>query len=571
MPNIAIQGGSPLGLIGLRSASINGVSTFNGGNTRNVNVDSYNEKMGSKSPGSLFTGTRILRAWPNIKGGDVLDKCGVDFGPDGVLKSDNVVRSALHNDTIYDTSILNIIEKLSGTKAELRPADFAFLKNIGVYPNNRLMVARRFAGPSNDNIMYNKKGGDLGPLSVMISWITENQDFLDISFGEEWVPAEADFKGILTSLGEDFGLGNAGGIGGAFGNILPLPGFTEVFQRKLLTNMGMNATDNQIPSGNPNLIKEAKRRKLVGYTDAGSGLSTKVSIKMVCEYELKFITGIDPTIVWMDLLGSILRFGTSKSDGYGLGASASSQMIRWANDPHQLTRDLTSKLTVIFTQMKADIFKEIMKGSGSIIGNINATQSSVKIDLKKNAEDFATKLGNITKTVIDASFSKYRVKIIGIINSLSGLPSTPWHITIGNPLRPVFCSGDMYTTNVSLKLGPILAFNDLPSSVTVEFTLENARPWGMQEIMAKFNSGYLRTVDVRKTYYETAINENTGRMEGQVQLTADGVAGTSGTSGVGGSTSTSTDKNSVNKINPTKDSPNSKQTSSDPYRKNKTK
>ena len=115
------------------------------------------------------------------------------------------------------------------------------------------------------------------------------------------------------------------------------------------------------------------------------------------------------------------------------------------------------------------------------------------------------KLVDIGIDTIKASVMKYRVEVMGIVNALSGNPSTPWHITIGNPLRPVFCSGDMLTTEVTLKLGPILAFNDLPSSITAEFTLTNARNLGMQEIMAKFNSGYLRTVDTQKSFFETMV------------------------------------------------------------------
>ena len=98
------------------------------------------------------------------------------------------------------------------------------------------------------------------------------------------------------------------------------------------------------------------------------------------------------------------------------------------------------------------------------------------------------------------------------------------------------------TTEVNLKLGHVLAFNDLPSSILVEFTLNNARNWGMQEIMAKFNSGYLRTVDVQKTFFETTVNfskgqvtsaEPVGVMPGEYMYTPEptGSAGTSGTSG----------------------------------------
>jgi hypothetical protein len=70
----------------------------------------------------------------------------------------------------------------------------------------------------------------------------------------------------------------------------------------------------------------------------------------------------------------------------------------------------------------------------------------------------------------------------------------------------------MYTTNVTITMGPQLAFNDLPSSIKVSFEISNARNLGMQEISAKFNSGYLRTVDVQKTFYETeAIIDKNGK------------------------------------------------------------
>jgi hypothetical protein len=110
---------------------------------------------------------------------------------------------------------------------------------------------------------------------------------------------------------------------------------------------------------------------------------------------------------------------------------------------------------------------------------------------------------------------KYRVEVMGIVNALTGNPSTPWHLTVGNPLRPVFCSGDMYTTDVTIKLGPILAFNDLPSTITCEFTLQNARSLGLQELLAKFNSGYLRTVDTQRTFLETTILMSGKNVTGQ--------------------------------------------------------
>ena len=575
MANRSILGGSPLGLIGVKSYySTTNMSTFNAGKTRNVDVQKYNVNSSSSSNegNSLFSGKRVFRAWPNIKIDDPTGIGDVDY----TNKTDTSTRKTLHNDSTYDVSVLNIIEKLSGTKAELRPADFAYLKNIGVYPNNRLMIARRFSTPAEDNIMVSKKATEVSSISTLMSWVPEGENFLDISFGEEWMEAEADFKGILTDLGTDMGISNLGGIGGAAGNALPLPGFTEIFQRQFLAKIGLIESDksNMIPAGNPNLIKQAKRRKTVGYSEASSGLKTTVNIKMVCDYELKYISGIDPTLVWMDLLSMITRFGTSESSGYGLTKDAAKTMKRWVNDPNALIREVSSKLTEAMNEIVSVIKETITKVFDKAVAIADGlsteevqktspdTATSPKADataaanLEKNAGDmFAAQiesaiaeLGEGLKDVLSGLLQKYRVKVIGIINALALLPSTPWHITIGNPMRPTFCSGDMLVDNVTMKLGPNLTFNDLPSSITIEFNLVNARPWGMQEIMAKFNSGYLRTIDAQKSYYETSkaktksgatVDESSGALPLYVYEDPAGSSGTSGTSGSAGSSGTS--------------------------------
>lgn len=556
----SILGGSPLGIIGVRSAATpDGFTSFNIDKSRNIKVQDYNKS----NAGTLFTGKRRIRAWADIKALPTIEADGEQYqdvtGAGADRTTNAFIQQTLHSDSVYDTSILNIIEKLANTKGQLKPADFAYLKHVGVYPNNRLMIARRFAAPTADNIMVKKKPTEIGSLSTLISWVPESEDFLNISFGEEWMEAEADFKGVLTSLGEDLGIGNLGGIGGAAGNVVPLPGFTEIFQRQFLASLKLldNTSANMIPAGNPNLIKQAKMRKTVGYSEAGSGLTCTVSVKMVCEYELKYISGIDPTIVWMDLIGTILRFGTSESETYGLSKSVSGKLIRWANNPHVLLKEVfasikdavkgiitevTAKIEEIFNKAK----ELVEKSEEEKLADPPAEPDPMAAANEEKSASLAV-LDSITKIrgdITDGLVQKYRVKIIGIINSLAGLPSTPWHLTIGNPLRPIFCSGDMLTKSVSLKLGPQLAFNDLPSSITVEFTLENARALGMQEIMAKFNSGYLRSIDVQKTYYETnqitsggkSYIEPIGVLPGETVVPPDTGTASGGTASVVGGT-----------------------------------
>jgi len=208
MANTYNLGGSPLGLIGVSSRpTADGMSTFNGGKSRNINVIAYNTgkpqdavTVGStmvRRPVSLFSGGALPNFWPNI------GKIGSDQDSTGVKTAYNGInRNTLHNNDIYDTSILNILEKLSKSQmAALRPQDFAYLKYLGVYPNNRLMIARRFISPVRDDILG--KGGTK-PVSILISWKPENEDFLSFTFGEEWEDADADFESVLNKMGGNF-------------------------------------------------------------------------------------------------------------------------------------------------------------------------------------------------------------------------------------------------------------------------------------------------------------------------------------------------------------------------------
>ena len=538
---MAILGGSPLGLIGLKSVPTNGMSGFNAGNSSNVVVNTYNRS----EAGSLFSGRRRLRAWPNISASVAKDPSGkiedrqdttglsdVYLDKEGKqtdkyissVKKDSKGSNLLHNNDVYDTSVLNILEKLGNTKGALKATDFAYLKYLGVYPNNRLMIARRFATPSADNIMVKRKGRDMASVATLISWVPENaESFVDITFGEEWVGSKADFTGILNSLGDDFSKSGAGKIAAGGAGALPLPGFTEIFQRKFLKELGLleDSKEGSIPAGNPNLIKEAKARKTVPYGSSESGLTCKIDIKMTCEYELKFIAGIDPTIVWMDIIGMIGRFGTSESANYGLSQAVAAKLGSWSANPYKMLDDIVLGIKDALLASK----KELEDGIKAVYSEatILAQEMFKKDDEKESPNQdgldaikaagvvakagyaMVSKLIYVGSEIIAASVMKYRVEMMGIVNALTGNPSTPWHITIGNPLRPVFCSGDMLVMTTNLKLGPELAFNDLPSSIIAEFTMSNARPLGLQEIMAKFNSGYLRTVDVQKTFFETTV------------------------------------------------------------------
>ncbi len=627
-------GGSPLGLINVKSGPNTGgkgyTATFNDGTTTDpVNVGYYNAGFGKAyengSGNSLFSGRKIFRAWPDMsyfqseespganqaaadyksiqqgkrlkyketmkkgKGNEGLETDIDVYEEDPTGMATQHKQRKLHNNDVYDTSVLNIVRKLEGTRGSLRMADFAYLKDLGVYPNNRLVICRRFGGAIGDNVFAphkilqeGKRRGTNAPYSTLITWVPQNEDFLKISFGEVWVEAEADFKDLLNRIGADvLGANTAGRVTESLGNAIPLPGFTEIFQRIVLQKLGFISNADMIPSGNPNLIKEAKRRKTIPYEQAGSGLSCTVSLDLTFEYELKFITGLDPTLVWMDILTNIVRFGTSVGSSYGLTGKLGKLIFSFLNNPigfvAQVVRDIISGIKAVAAKLKAEIAGMAADARNAIVDTeaekkaaddkknqartkaqndaktagtaFDGTKWDQEYESKQNKEDIKEKkraagqaiknlgnkvLGALTSFINTAAHgiaAKYRIEIQGILAALSGAPSTPWHVTIGNPMRPVFCAGDMYTQDVKLTLGPTLAFNDLPSSIKVNFTLTNARPWGLDEIMAKFNSGYLRSVDVQKSWLELREvvpqnTNNTNVKEGEENFTApDGIAG----------------------------------------------
>ena len=359
-----VLGGSPLGLIGVDAQPTrDGTSTFNAGKTRNINVVDYNLGRGKTS---IFTGGTRLNPWPNISvvgayadknTGDSNPTAGIDDKGQTINKP--YTRNTLHNNDVYDTSILNIIEKLSFSRsAALRPSDFAYLKNLGVYPNNRLMIARKFLTPLHDDL--NKI--QIAPKSVIISWKEPDKDFLDITVGENWVEADASFENVLNKMGEDFLGKNAGSKLGAAMNLVPLPGFTETIQRVVLQELGIiegGESNKGSPAGNPNLIKKAKRRSTSSGSEAWSGLKYTVSIQFDTEYEQKFISGIDPTVAFIDIVGNILAFGTQDSTSYGLKGSFANKIKNWAENPKSLIAEFIGLLKKGFAEIKKKITEAV--------------------------------------------------------------------------------------------------------------------------------------------------------------------------------------------------------------------
>jgi hypothetical protein len=111
-----------------------------------------------------------------------------------------------HSNQIYDISTQNIIDNLAGIEhMKLTYSDFAYLKDFGVYPNNRLFIARRYPTPAKDDLYSIESNKVNPPQSTIIGYLpTEEEDFIKLKFNEEWEQAEVSFTNLLNDLGKDF-------------------------------------------------------------------------------------------------------------------------------------------------------------------------------------------------------------------------------------------------------------------------------------------------------------------------------------------------------------------------------
>lgn len=359
---------------------------------------------------------------------------------------------------------------------QLRYQDFVFCKNLGVFPNNRLVVLRRFRNGVPDNLFNFLQSNDekiqeyAQPISTMITWWKPDTPFMIVGFKEVWDRNEkGDFFENLANKGNvkeekiiDFSLFN-------------LTENSMLFA--LLEGLGESAdgVGNFVnePGGNPNLIRNAAIRKT-----GGSGISSNIEFTLDFDFEMRLIRNIDPGIVMLDLISNCFRMGTSTSQfrmDYALLKDKSIQLI--------LNGQYDEKLNTLFSSLTAK-GKELTKQFTTLVNNTAA-------DFKEKGAKQATLdiAGEVIKGGAKHIISRYREKIKHALAAETGLPSGKWHVTIGNPKAPIVSCGDMVITSSTLTLGKELGFNDFPNSFRYTIALSTARDRGRNELEKIFNAG----------------------------------------------------------------------------------
>lgn len=368
---------------------------------------------------------------------------------------------------------------------QLRYQDFVFCKNVSQFPNNRLIVLRRFKNGVPDNLFdYHVKNDDASsnsflytqPLATMVTWLKPDESPLTVTFNEGW---ESSNRSIFSAVAET--------LPGKDGKAVVPPtvnNFDSAVVGVVLQSLGgdfrrVDGVDffGRSIEGNPNLINSSVKRST---GPDKSNINSTISFPSLSfEYEMRYINGVDPGIAIIDLISNCLRMGTSVSEfKYHIKNLEGKAIANIINGDFQINfKNFEKNISQFFDDTQKATLNTINK-----IVDFFSNGVDIKKDVGKSVEQLAD---NATKQFISA----YRESLKGALAADTGMPSGIWHITIGNPKNPIVSCGDLYVKSSKLELGKELGYNDFPNSFTVTYTLECARSRGRDELERIFNAG----------------------------------------------------------------------------------
>jgi hypothetical protein len=415
-----------------------------------------------------------------------------DYYRDNVYKSND-------NDANPYLKLIKDFNSLNIESLKLKAANFAYLKDLGVYPLNRMWILRRF--PEGTIVSNNLQEVNTSPISTVIGWIGFDKDeFFSVSFNEEWQLMTDRLDQVLVKMvEEEFGLK----LGGA----VSVPGWSQGLLFGFLKSMGLTDYDlNNIPQGDPNVLGEALTRGKDGKVDYG--LNSDITISLETSYEQKFIGDIDSGLALLDIIYNLLTMGTSNVQ-YVLKDPSKSEIINKllnaANQRNDVNAwwDLIKEMVTKFIGAVGEIFKGVASNASSVLNQNNNEKSKTPPSVN-NVTGAATNTLNLIsgaatgllKTVLSSTVAKWRWALRSSVSLMTGISSTPWHITLGNPYSPFFSMSNLHVQKVTLKFNNEFAYNDMPTQINVSIQVNMGRGMGLQEIFKTFNNGFFRIYDI---------------------------------------------------------------------------
>ena len=382
-------------------------------------------------------------------------------------------------------------------------SDFMYCKHLGKVSNNHLITLRRFPLPVDDYIGANGETDDermkrtaknAACIGCMVTWMgvsgNDMSGILKYSYKMPFKEETAEFQDKKADADQNTKFLN---------NMFSV--FDKEYQKQYQEGFAGEAANEAFNSAFDHLgIKTLKlgeppyksadytdfrdRGKVYGpidsiratYIRSDEGLTFDQNITLTFDYELKSYNGINGKQAMLDLISNILNvtYTTGTFWGGGYKGYASHQSNIFAN-------------------------LEIFKARGGFTNFVDAFSNDVtKIsDNVKNAfkgkdiwetlKGFANNLGGMIMSGMLNSLGRPQKAMYNAL--LSPAPIGFWHITIGNPKRPIMSIGNMIITDCAIEHYGPLGIDDFPTGLKVTMSLTRGKPRDLRDIEKLYMQG----------------------------------------------------------------------------------
>lgn len=443
-------------------------------------------------------------------------------------------------------------------QARYKYADFMFCKELGM-PNNRLITLRRYASPVGDRIhgpsvvdpdyelvQSNKTGkplkfwnnnvmpSDVGHLCCYFGGEDNKlEDILKYSFKQTYKNMNSTFDLIESKeddrpspLGKLINSSSKGynklmGMGVSGGNNVITSWFSKTpVVGKYFGAQGWYNSNSAMFHRDANKIYEPKNTiQEVDYYEGKLQFTHEFSI--VFSYKMRSYDNISPKAAMLDLIGNITRTCYSRGTFWGgrrqiNGAQPNASGWNKANAFIDNTWDKLGSGLSAFLTGNFDF--------NSLIGSISGIATDIVNGAKKVADSISsggakgagTKINNFLTTLnkktgiggaLKGALKNYlgRPQSYALDSLLTGGNTGVWHLTIGNPLKPIITIGNLEVTNTEIQhLGP-LGIDDFPTELKVTVSFKHARPRDAVDIEKMYMFG-------DRSIYKTHVRSNPGKI-----------------------------------------------------------
>ena len=226
------------------------------------------------------------------------------------------------------------------------------------------------------------------------------------------------------------------------------------------------------------------------------GIGATQSLALTFEYELRSYNNINPRLAMLDILCNMLALTFNNAKFWG-GANR-----YFPNQPQfGFLGDQKAFYDGRYGDYIGSVVNQLGDGLGKGLDMIGNLISGILSGDLSSLTGFGKKAGS---ALLDLQSAKTRPKAVGFHALLSGLPVGEWHVTIGNPYRPIMRIGNLIVEGFDMNLDGHLGVDDFPEHLKFIVNLKSGRPRDKGDLESMFNEGQGRIYYPPKGFIDVA-------------------------------------------------------------------